>query len=81
MNLTVVIKKEGKWYTAWAAELDIVSQGNTVEEAIKNVREAVELYLEDEDIEYETEEMIIYPMSIEPKGKKVKKHDAPTPSG
>jgi len=47
MDATVVLRKEGNWYTAWAADVDIVSQGKTMEEAMKNIKEAVELYLED----------------------------------
>ncbi len=49
MKFTGVIRKEGKWYVAWCPELDIASQGRTIEEAIKNLKEAIELYLEDED--------------------------------
>ena len=32
-------------------EMDIASQSKTVEEAVANLKEAVELYLEDEDIQ------------------------------
>ena len=32
-------------------EVDVVSEGRTVEEALVNLKEAVELYLEDEPIE------------------------------
>ena len=32
-----------------APDLDIVSQGKGVEESLENLREAIELYLEDED--------------------------------
>lgn len=47
-RFTAIIIKEGKWYTARCAELGVVSQGKTVEEAQKNLKEAVELYLEDQ---------------------------------
>lgn len=47
-RFTTIIIKEGKWYTARCAELGVVSQGKTVEEAQKNLKEAVVLYLEDE---------------------------------
>lgn len=36
-------------YVALCPELDIASQGKTVEEVLKNLKEAIELYLEDED--------------------------------
>lgn len=37
--------KEGKWYVARAVEFDVVSQGKTLDEARKNLQEAVELHL------------------------------------
>jgi len=46
-RFTTIIIQEGKWYVARCVELGVVSQGKTVEEAQKNLREAVELYLED----------------------------------
>jgi predicted RNase H-like HicB family nuclease len=49
MMLSAVIRQEGRTYTAWTPELDVASQGKTVEQALANLREAVELYLEDED--------------------------------
>lgn len=45
---SVVINKEGKWYVAQSLELGVVSQGKTIEEAQKNLKEAIELYLEDQ---------------------------------
>ncbi len=50
-KFSAVIHKEGKWYVSWCPELDVASQGETVEEAIDNLKEAVELYLEDEDVQ------------------------------
>lgn len=44
---TAIINKEGEWFVAHSAELGVVSQGKTIEEARKNLEEAVELYLED----------------------------------
>jgi predicted RNase H-like HicB family nuclease len=64
MELTVVIRKEGKWFSAWAADLDIASQGKTIEEAMKNIMEAVELYMEDEDAKDKTEDVLIYPLRV-----------------
>lgn len=49
MLLSAVIRKEGRLYVASALELDIASQGKSPEEAVANLKEAVELYLEDED--------------------------------
>ena len=47
MDLTVVIRKGEKQFVALCPELDVVSQGHTVEEAIKNLKEACELYVEE----------------------------------
>lgn len=44
---TAIIQKEGKWFVARSLELGVTSQGKTIEEAGRNLREAVELYLED----------------------------------
>jgi len=49
MRLSAVIRKEGDLYASWCPELDIASQWKTEEEALSNLKEAVELYLEDED--------------------------------
>jgi len=46
LRLTAVIEREGDGYVATCQELDIVSQGNTVEQARKNLLEAVEGFLE-----------------------------------
>lgn len=45
---TIVINKEAKWFVARSLELGVVSQGKTIEEAEGNLKEAVELYLEDQ---------------------------------
>jgi len=45
-TFTAVLEKEGKEYVALCPELDIASQGKTVEKALANLREAVELFLE-----------------------------------
>ena len=46
-KFTIIINKEKKWYVAQCVELGVVSQGKTIEEAQKNLREAVELFIED----------------------------------
>ena len=46
MKLTVIIKKGEKLYVALCPEVDVVSQGETVEEAISNLKEAVALHVE-----------------------------------
>ena len=46
LQLTAIIEREGDGYVATCPELDIVSQGNNVEEARKNLLEAVEGFFE-----------------------------------
>ncbi|MBR0253459.1 MAG: type II toxin-antitoxin system HicB family antitoxin [Synergistaceae bacterium] len=43
---TAVIHKEGDLYVADCPEVGCVSQGSTIESALKNLKEATELYLE-----------------------------------
>lgn len=40
------IVREGDWYVAQCLEVDIASQGETVDAALDNLREALELHLE-----------------------------------
>lgn len=46
-TLTAVIHREDSWYVAECPEVGVVSQGRTMEEAIANLKEATELYLEE----------------------------------
>lgn len=45
-SFTAIIEREGSGWVALCPELDIISQGENVEEAHRNLREAVELFLE-----------------------------------
>ncbi len=45
-QLTAIIEREGDGYISLCPELDIASQGDTIEEARRNLREAVELFFE-----------------------------------
>ncbi len=47
-KFTTIITQEDKWYVARCVELGVVSQGRTIEKAQENLKEAVELYLEDQ---------------------------------
>jgi predicted RNase H-like HicB family nuclease len=48
-NLTAAVHQEEDWYVAQCLEVDVASQGRTIDEAVKNLAEAVELYLEEVD--------------------------------
>ena len=45
-KLAAIIEKEGDGYVALCPELDIASQGNTIEQARDNLKEALELFFE-----------------------------------
>ncbi|MEW6333582.1 MAG: type II toxin-antitoxin system HicB family antitoxin [Thermodesulfobacteriota bacterium] len=45
-QLTAIIEREGDGYVSLCPEFDIASQGDTIEEAHKNLREALELFFE-----------------------------------
>jgi predicted RNase H-like HicB family nuclease len=46
-TFTAVVHREGGWYVATCPEVGTVSQGETLDEAVDNLREATELYLEE----------------------------------
>ncbi|MBX3178738.1 MAG: type II toxin-antitoxin system HicB family antitoxin [Candidatus Hydrogenedentes bacterium] len=45
-RLTAIIEREGDGYTSLCPELDIASQGDSVDEARRNLQEALELFFE-----------------------------------
>lgn len=47
MEFTAIIKKGEKQFVALCPELDVASQGYSIEESIKNLKEACELYIEE----------------------------------
>ena len=53
-SFTAIIKKGEKQFVALCPELDVVSQGHKIEDAIKNLKEAVELYIEEMGIPEDT---------------------------
>ena len=45
-SYTAIVEKEGDIYVALCPELDVASQGASIEQATANLKEAVELFLE-----------------------------------
>lgn len=45
-TFTACISQEGRWFVAQCLEVDVASQGKSEDEAIDNLREAIELYFE-----------------------------------
>ena len=48
---TAIVERAGDGYVSLCPELEVASQGGSVEEAMRNLREAVELFLECADPE------------------------------
>jgi len=48
LEFTASITHEDPWYVARCLDVEVASQGETVEEARTNLEEALELYVEDE---------------------------------
>lgn len=48
MRLTAAVMPDGSLYVARCLEVEVTSQGTTVEESLTNLREALELYFEGE---------------------------------
>jgi predicted RNase H-like HicB family nuclease len=46
-TFTALIRKGEKQFVALCPEVDVASQGYTIDEALKNLKEAVELYIEE----------------------------------
>lgn len=45
-HFTASVWQEDEWYVAQCLEVDVASQGESEEEALANLREALELYFE-----------------------------------
>lgn len=45
-RFTATVWQEGAWFVAQCLEIDVASQGETEDEALSNLREAVELHFE-----------------------------------
>lgn len=47
LDLHILIEKQDNLYSALCLELNVASQGKTIQETEKNIKEAIELYLDD----------------------------------
>jgi len=56
--LNAIINKEEDMYIATCHEVGTVSQGKTIEEAIENLKEATELYLEEFPLEIKSKSLL-----------------------
>jgi len=64
LRLTATVLPDGDWFVARCVEVEIASQGLTIEEALANLREALELYFEDEPAPEALPEPIVAPIEV-----------------
>ena len=63
-NLTVAVTKSENWYVAKCLENSVASQGKSIEESLANLKEALELYFEDNDEAPVTQQTFVTTMEI-----------------
>ena len=49
-TFTAVLTRDGKWFVAHCPEVGGTSQGKNLDDSLANLKEAVALYLQDEDL-------------------------------
>jgi predicted RNase H-like HicB family nuclease len=64
VRLTAAITQEDRWYVARCLEVEVTSQGHSVEDALANLKEALELYFEDGATVGPEDSPIIAPLDV-----------------
>lgn len=64
IKVTVVVQKEDPWYVAKCLENNVASQGKTIDEALVNLREALELYYESEQPDIDSTQTFITTLEV-----------------
>ena len=64
MQRPVLIIKEDSWYVAEDVSTSVTSEGETVEEAMANLKEALMLYYDDSDVEPLPENYFLTTMEV-----------------
>jgi predicted RNase H-like HicB family nuclease len=64
VRFTAAVSDEAPWYVARCLEVEVTSQGETFDEALSNLREALELYFEDQPFPEGIEPPIIAPVDL-----------------
>ena len=63
IKYNVIVQKEEKWYVAKCLDNNVASQGKTIEEALENLKEALELFTQSEQFE-KPKQMIITTLEV-----------------
>ena len=64
MKFTAAITQEDGWFVSRCLEVEVTSQGKSVEEAQANLKEALELYYEDQPLPTDVEAPIITTLEL-----------------
>lgn len=78
-TLTAIVNKKGGFYESLCPELGITSRGQTIEEAVTNLKEAAELYLENGDIALPIKRPFMTTFEVTAQRRKTKKHRKESP--
>ena len=62
-RLTAAVVRDGDWYVARCLEVEVTSQGESVEDALANLTEALELYFEDAPL-VDAPQPIVAPLEV-----------------
>ncbi len=65
VRFTAAITREGQWYVARCLEVEVSSQGESLDQALDNLREALKLYVEDADLTELPVTPILAPVTVE----------------
>ena len=63
IKYNVIVQKEEKWYVAKCLDNNVASQGKTIEQALNNLKEALELFTQSEQFE-KPKQMIITTLEV-----------------
>jgi len=66
MRLTSAVTKEGRFFVARCLEVEVTSQGENLDDALANLKEALELYFEDVPQPVTLETPLIAPVEVNP---------------
>lgn len=64
VRLSAVVRREGEWFVSWCPDLDVASQGRSVEESLANLREGLELRLEDGEVQLPEEPFLFTTLDV-----------------
>ena len=59
ISFTAAVTHEDRWFVARCLEIEIASQGRTADEALANLKEALELYFDDVPLPEDIEPLLI----------------------